>query len=154
VRTVEPITPSKIDELTRFLPAFEMPNREFTLRWEGGDAQSDGSVMLPYPVYTADVNLFFHYASQPCWSDSDYTSKRADAWLEDDGFIVRASLEQIRTLLTFCARGERFCEGFWGEVLARGRVQMILRRLLELREALDKPQVNEPRVNADGATTD
>lgn len=134
MRTVEPITPSKIDQLVRFLPAFEMPGREFIMRWEGGDPQPDGGVTMPYPVYTADVNLFFHYVSQPCWCDVDYTSKRADAWLEDDAFIARASFEELRTLLTYCARGERFCDGFWGGVLKRGRVQRVLRRLQELRD--------------------
>lgn len=134
MRTVEPITPTKIDELVRFLPAFELPGREFIMRWEGGDTQADGSVTIPYPVYTADVNLFFHYVSQPCWCDFDYASKRVDALLENDEYIANASLGEIRTLLTFCARGERFCDGFWGGVLKRGRVQAVLRRLQDLRD--------------------
>jgi hypothetical protein len=106
VRTVESITPSKIDELVRFLPAFDVQGREFIMRWEGGDPQPDGSVTIPYPVYTADVNLFFHHVSQPCWCDFDYALKRMDVLLEDDAFIAGASMAQIRTLLTFCARGE------------------------------------------------
>jgi hypothetical protein len=154
VRTVEPITPSKIDELVRFLPAFEMPGREFIMRWEGGDPQADGSVSMPYPVYTADVNLVFYYVSQPCWCDFDYTLKRSDVLLDDDAFIARSSIVEIRTLLTYCARGERFCAGFWGGVLKRGRVQAVLRRLMELRDSLNQSQMNEPRINADESTAD
>jgi hypothetical protein len=136
MRTAEPITRTKIDELLHFLPGFERPFREFIMRWEGGHPQPDGSVTMPYPVYSADVNLFFHYVSQPCWCDFDYTHKRADVMLDDDALIARATLEEIRTMLTYCARGEKQCDGFWGGVLRRGRAQAVLRRLAQLRDAI------------------
>ena len=136
MRAVEPITKTKIDELLRFLPSFQQPMREYIMRWEGGHAQPDGTVTTAYPVYTADVNLFFHYVSQPCWCDFDYTQKRAEDWLNDDAFIAQASLDQIKTMLTQAARGERFCDGYWGGLLKRGRVQAVLRRLAQVRDAV------------------
>jgi hypothetical protein len=39
-------------------------------------------------------------------------------------------------------------------VLKRGRVQLILHRLVDLRETLNNSQVGKPRVNADSSTTD
>jgi hypothetical protein len=136
MRSVEPITPVKIDELVRFLPRFEQPDREFLMRWEGGAVQADGSVTTAYPVYTADVNLFFHYVSQPCWCDFEYAHKRAEDWLNDDAFIARASLDEVKTMLTHITRGERFCDGYWGGMLRRGRIQAVLRRLIQLRDDL------------------
>lgn len=134
MRAVEPITRAKIDELVHFLPNFEQPMRDFIMRWEGGHLDASGNnVTTAYPVYTADINLFFHYVCQPCWCDYDYAQKRAEDWLNDDAFIAQASLDEIRTMLTHAARGERFCAGYWGGLLKRCRVQAILRRLVELR---------------------
>jgi hypothetical protein len=56
--------------------------------------------------------------------------------LDDDALIARATLEEIRTMLTYCARGEKQCDGFWGGVLRRGRAQAVLRRLAQLRDAI------------------
>jgi hypothetical protein len=134
MRRTTPITQARIDELLHFLPLFEQPGRDFIVRWEGGFPEANGTVSTPYPVYVPDVNLFFHYVSQPCWCDFDYTRKRVDALIEDDAFIARANIDEIRTLLTYCARGEQACDGFWGGMLRRGRVQAILRRLAVLRD--------------------
>jgi hypothetical protein len=41
-------------------------------------------------------------------------------------------------MLTYCVRGERFCDGHWENLLRSGRVVALLRRLAELREALDR----------------
>ncbi len=136
MKTEEPITREKIDALTQFLPVFETPGREFYMRWEGGEKDKDGVIQMPYPVYPADVEQFFRLVNQSCWLDIEYTRKDAGAKLKDDVFIVQASLDDIRTLLTHCLRGERFSDGFWGGVLEQGRVQLILRRLVQLRDSL------------------
>ena len=44
-----------------------------------------------------------------------------------------ASLAQIKTMLTFCVRGERFCDGHWGAMVSEGRIGAILHRLSKLR---------------------
>jgi hypothetical protein len=36
-------------------------------------------------------------------------------------------------MLTFCVRGERFCDGHWAEMVKAGRIGAILRRLEQLR---------------------
>lgn len=53
--------------------------------------------------------------------------------LEDEAGIRRATITQIRTMLTYCVRGERFCDGHWETVLKSGRVVALLRRLGALR---------------------
>ena len=41
-------------------------------------------------------------------------------------------------MLTFCVRGERFCDGHWGAMVREGRIGAILHRLQQLRgEAQD-----------------
>jgi hypothetical protein len=49
--------------------------------------------------------------------------------LYDDNFIKQATLEQIKSLLTFIARSEHFCNGCWEKYLMDNRVTFILKRL-------------------------
>jgi hypothetical protein len=133
----ERITNAKIDELLRFLEPFEEPGRSFVRRWAGGERRDDGVMTIPYPVYAEDVLEFFHLAGQACWSDTQYDPSEAAQQLADDAFIQAATLDQVKTLLTYCVRGERFSDGHWEGVLKSGRVGAILRRLAVLRESLD-----------------
>jgi hypothetical protein len=50
----------------------------------------------------------------------------------DDMSLKAADLSQIKTMLTYCVRGERFSEGFWGEMIERGYILRLLERLDEL----------------------
>jgi hypothetical protein len=128
-----PITAEDIAALLRFLPLLEELGRPFIARWHGGE-DVDGVIQMPFPEYAPDVFAFFWAAGQPCWSDFDYVPAEAAAMLADDECIRNASLEEIRTMLTYCVRGERFSDGFWDAVLRSGRVAALLRRLKELAE--------------------
>jgi hypothetical protein len=79
---------------------------------------------------------FFGVAGQHFWSDYEYHPQEAGAMLADDDCVAGAGLAQIKTMLTYCVRGERFCDGHWGAMVESGRVQALLRRLVELREEL------------------
>ena len=46
------VTVNDVDELLRFLPLFEKPNRAFVETWEGGKSP-EGAFTMPYPVLTA-----------------------------------------------------------------------------------------------------
>ena len=100
----------KIDELLRFLPLFEEPERDFILHWDGGESADGISFFMPHPVYAEDVVAFFGAAGQPFWCDYQYKPTEAGKLLQDDDFIARATPDEIKTLLTYCVRGERFCE--------------------------------------------
>ena len=132
----EPVTCEKVDELLGFLPLFDVPGRQFVKRWAGGEKTEDGAITVPYPIYADDVLEFFLLAGQPCWSDYGYEPAKARKMLEDDKFIEKATLEEIKTMLTYCVRGERFCDGHWEAVLKSGRVTAILRRLAILRDSV------------------
>ena len=127
------ITPERIDELLRFLPLFDVPGREFIEKWAGGEKTRDGAIIRPYPVYPQDVKDFYHLAGQDCWSDYDYEPQGASKMLQDDEFIRTATVENIKTMLTYCVRGERFCDGVWAEMLRSGRIVAILKRLQVLK---------------------
>lgn len=132
----EPITRERIDELLHFLPLFSRPTEDLGPRWTGGKNQ-DGVFSLPIPKYPTPVAQFFELAAHPCWNDYDYCSKPAHEMLADDAVVASATLDQIKTMLTSCVRGEKFCDGHWEESIKEGRVGAILARLHQLRETVE-----------------
>ena len=134
---IEPITGERIGELLRFLPLVAGPSTGFSAEWRGGERDQDGALTMPYPIYPPAVLEFFELAGQPCWSDYDYEPSAAGEMVRSDAAIATASLAQIKTMLTFCVRGERFCDGHWQAMIDEGRIAAILRSLEQLRDARD-----------------
>jgi len=115
------ITKTRAEELLRFLPLFSDTKRKFVTQW-------DGAKQVPYPD---DIKEFFRLAAQEWWTEKDYVNQFGGKRC-DDKTIAHADIETIRTMFTFCVRGEYFQDGFWNTVLADGTVQKILKRLQEL----------------------
>jgi ADP-ribosylglycohydrolase len=132
-REQEP-TLAQIDALLRFLPLFDVPDRDFVERWAGGEKTESGATTVPYPIYPEDVLAFYQLAGQPCWSDDDYEPVKADQMLEDDALIRGATMSEVKTMLTYCVRGERFSDGHWAAMLRMGRIVALLKRLRILRD--------------------
>jgi hypothetical protein len=134
----EVITCERIDELLRFFPLLGQPDKKLEPKWHGleGRTGEEGVITMPYPSYPSEVEEFFRLAGQPWWSDRGYDPETAGKMLADDALVALASLSQIKTMLTFCVRGERFCDGHWGAVIREGRVGALLRRLQHIREII------------------
>ncbi len=126
-------TPEACDALLAHLPVLDQPGRKFVERWAGGERTPDGRLTGSYPIYMPDVEAFFKEASKPVWMVPGYLENPVQAWLDEKALIASADLSRVRLLLTYCARGERFTDGFWDEILTRGQVQAVLRRLAQLR---------------------
>lgn len=127
-------SPEQIDQLTSFLPAFEMHGREFG-HWDISDPNSE-VMHFPYAIYDEDVDQFFKLASQPCFADLHYTEKSPGEWIKSAGFYKNATLDQLCSLLTWWVRGERFSEGLWFTALKDGHIQNLLRRMQEIRHTM------------------
>jgi hypothetical protein len=136
---IEPITRNRMDELLKFLPLLSKPERDLEPTWHGivVDPDKDGVSSMPYVTYPPIIDNFFHLAGQPCWSDYEYQPEIAAKMVENDDRIASASLREIKTMLTFCVRGERFCDGHWGTMVREGRIGAILRRLDQLRPLIE-----------------
>jgi hypothetical protein len=52
--------------------------------------------------------------------------------IRDADITKNSSLDQVKTMLTYCVRGERFCDGHWGEMIESGIIRNLLERLKEL----------------------
>ena len=108
-------TLQEIEELTAFLPGLCADGFSPIISWSGGEKQKDGSITMPYPSYHKVVEEFFHVAARECWLDFEYDPKQACKMLRDEKLIKTASLSEIKSMLTFCVRGERFSDGHWAQ---------------------------------------
>ena len=123
-----------IDQLLAFVPHLKALGGQYIVDWGGGTKQPNGVFLLPWPNYPDVVEKFFEAAGEDCWWDVGYVPADAGEMVRNEAFIAGASLAQIRTMLTWCVRGERFCDGHWAKVLEDGTVYSLLRRLEHLRE--------------------
>jgi hypothetical protein len=125
-------TPAEIDALLAFLPLLRAAPGSPYFTWGGNTVDADGVLQMPYVDYADWVSHFFRLAGQDCWTDPGYQPQAAARLIEDDARVATASLEQIRTLLTYCVRGERFCDGHWIALIDEGRLVAILERLQDI----------------------
>lgn len=130
VRTPPP-TAADIERLVAFLPRLTSGGFVPIRRWGGGEKNSDGAYVMRWPVYDEVVKKLFEAAGQDCWTDSDYVPVVAGRMLEDEARMRRASRDEIRTMLTYCVRGERFSDGHWAAMIEGGHVRRLLERLAE-----------------------
>jgi hypothetical protein len=126
-----------IEELTTFLPRLYTEDFSPILRWEGGGKRSDGSLTLPYPKYDPLVEEFYRLGGG-AWIDYEYNPEQAYTMLRDEHAVKTASLAQIKSMLTFCVRGERFADGHWAEMIEKGYIRRILERLNEIKSEITK----------------
>ena len=128
-------TLKEIDELTAFLPRLHADGFSPVIKWEGGKMKN-GTIQMPYPNYDKVVTDFFHLAASECWLDYEYTQNEAAEMLRDENLVKTAPLEQIKTMLTFCLRGERFSDGHWGAMIEGGYIRHLLERLNEIKSTM------------------
>lgn len=126
-----PPTSQEIDALLAFLPLFSADGFEPVARWAGGET-SGGA--MPWPQYNPAVEAFMRAAGQETWRDEGYDPQKAARMLQDADLVGRASLAEIRTMLTYCVRGERFSDGHWAAMIEQGYLQRLLERLRQLRQ--------------------
>jgi len=125
-------TSQEIAELVAFLPLLNQPGFSPVKNWYGGEKDDDGIITMPWPEYKLIVIEFVRVASSDCWTDPEYLTKSAGQMLNNDDIVKTADLNQIKTMLTFCIRGERFVTGHWNAAFENGYVRRLLSRLAEL----------------------
>jgi Family of unknown function (DUF6508) len=125
-------TRQDIEALTAFLPRLYAEGFSPVISWEGGEKRKDGSFTLPYPKYAPLLEEFFHLVSSS-WLDYEYNPEHAYQMLQNENRVKAASLPEIKTMLTFCVRGERFSDGHWADMIEKGYIRRILERLNEIK---------------------
>jgi hypothetical protein len=124
-----------IEALTAYLPRLYAEGFSPVIKWEGGEKLKDGSYSIPYPSYNSLVEEFFRLVSGR-WLDYEYDPDKAYQMLKDENRVKVASLPEIKTLLTYCVRGERFSDGHWAAMIEKGYIRRLLERLNEIKQEL------------------
>ena len=93
---------------------------------------------MPWPEYNEVVSTFFDLVrEQGCWLDYDYDPVETAKLFANETTVKHATIPEIRRMLTYIVRGERFCDGFWEGMIEEGHVRRLLERLAEIeREGL------------------
>jgi hypothetical protein len=125
-------TKEEISRVTSYLSIFSDPDFKPILEWHGGWSEEKGVNQIPFPEYDPAVTEFFKILSEEQWCDFQYKSGETKEKIGEKEFIQQASLEEIKTMLTYCTRGERFCDGYWAAMIEEGYIVAILRRLVDL----------------------
>jgi hypothetical protein len=127
-------TRREIEALVAFLPRLHAPGVVPVLRWHGGPTGDGVTIVSPFPEYHPVVAEFYWAAGAPCWCDYGYEPRRAGRMLADPEAVGRATLAEVRSMLTYCVRGERFCDGHHGAMVEGGQIRRLLERLAELQD--------------------
>lgn len=117
------INNKRIKELIDFLPLIYNDKIELCKTDSIGDKLFGG-----FYIYHPAVNTFFELASQQHWQNYEYVDNFSDQMIKP-GIIEKASINEIKTILTWCARIERFNEGHWLNVIEGDIIKRILNRL-------------------------
>jgi Family of unknown function (DUF6508) len=115
--------------LVAYLPRLYAEGFKPVIRWNGGNRGQDGVIHMPWPEYNPLVEEFYRLVGSECWLDYGYNPAEAARMIRDEEFVRSASLSQIKTMLTFCLRGERFADGHWAEMIEVGNIRNILERI-------------------------
>ena len=126
-------TAQEIEALVAFLPRLYAEGFAPVKRWLGGTKREDGAYTMPYPEYDELVDAFVRATSNECWLDYGYRPEAAGRMLMDEDAVKIADLAEIKSMLTYFVRGERFSDGHWGALIEGGQVRRLLQRLAELR---------------------
>jgi hypothetical protein len=132
MKRVDP-TVFDFDELLGYLPVLYAKDFKPVVHWGGGNKTDKGVLVMPWPDYENVVREFFRVTSKECWCDRDYTSKNISEVIRDPQRVACATLQEIKFMLTWCVRGERFCDGHWINVINNGAILNVLLRLRDLR---------------------
>jgi hypothetical protein len=134
-------TPEDISQLVAFLPCLYADGFTPVDRWLGGTEDENGVLTFPWPDYNQTVLDFIKVAGRPCWSDYEYIPVEAGRMLMDEELVRNASLAQVKTMMTYCVRGERFCTGHWAAMIEQGHARRLLERLTVLQRTGGQPKL-------------
>lgn len=128
---VPSLTKADLEELIAFDEIFYPRNGSFqpVKRTGGGERDSLNTINMQYPVYRQEVDSFKEVLYTDKWSDSQYEPHEVESLISSIQGIEQARLAQIRSILTYIHRGERFCDGHVAVMIENGTVKRVLERL-------------------------
>ena len=124
---------SNIDAFLNYLPYFQDQNNEFY------EVVSKPHQM-PFASYSEMVHSFhqdIHHRNMVYDFNWSQWSDEAKKYIDDPKMLVTADITIIQKLFTSIIRGDRFCEGLWGDMIDNGFILALLMRLKDIRVEIE-----------------
>ncbi len=87
-----------------------------------------------WPEYTPEVEAFYAELARVEWVDYCYNPPVVGELLTPERIAI-ATLPELRSMLTYCMRMERFWEGLWRVAIEDGIIRCLLERMTVLLKA-------------------
>lgn len=126
-------TEAEFDELLAFLPELSRAGFNPVNDWGELKKSESGAVIMPGPMYHETMLDLIGVLSKEVWNDYGYEPRAAWQMLQDPEQVASASFEQVKSMLTYFVRGERFSDGHWADMIEKGHVRRLLERVAQLR---------------------
>jgi hypothetical protein len=123
-----------IDTVLAYLPYFEDTKNVFFTTSDSWIDPFDFSPTVLDFIQTLHDESFIGLYDLSTWQDE------AIKYYEDPALLDTADLETIRKLLTLHIRKDRFCGGHLADMIERGHILAILRRLKDIRDEIAEKQ--------------
>lgn len=134
------ITREGIDRVVSFIPALESIPANEIARWPDHGKVADGTLVLSLePEYHPTVRALMrsfrenHFVQPFDWPEWQSTAEKI---FNEPHRLSKVTLKTCVKLITLHVRKDRFVGGHFGEMVRRGHIATILRRLAELRKSL------------------
>lgn len=82
-----------------------------------------------YYEYPKEIEDLIGAFSAYVFIDTHYTSQPVAEWITNDAFIVNATMDQLKSIITYIVRSERFSSGSWLQFLKEKRIALVINRL-------------------------
>jgi hypothetical protein len=119
--------------LVAFIPEIEALDPEQVTIWPDQEPVYDEHgrrhITINYHYHPTVDRLFDAMIKM---ADQPYDKDLCEGLVGAEGDLMGASLDEIRQVMTWMVRGERFCWGHFGDVVSDGTALRVLRRLEKL----------------------
>ncbi len=133
METINP-TLEDFEEIIAFYPTLNRRDFNPIIEWKGGETIEDNVNFMRWPIYDPVVKEFLRVASKECWRDNNFNQFLMSRMITSEVVIKCADLSQIKQILSFCVRGDKFMsEGYMGTMIKDGHISRLLQRLDKLK---------------------
>lgn len=125
---------TEMDRLLQFLPLFDVAGRTFVLEDATGTPNYQDLHVLPEDTYEDYIQAFFSAIKRPFWQVNLADPESVGQLVYCDCEIALTDLDDIRRMLTWCAKDRDDTQAFRRMLMDDGRLISILLHLRRIRQ--------------------
>ena len=100
--------------------------RSHEVEWSKSKENEDGSITLPFPIYSEKIINWIHAFYDLKLEDKNYLDNCK--YIKEKN-IFELDFNEILSYITYFIRGEKFCDGFIASAIENGTIELLEKRL-------------------------